>query len=206
MSTQESSAGLEFSGLSLVVTAPLSLRVAPGECVTVSGPSGVGKTLLLRALADLDPHPGQVALDGADANAMPPAQWRRRVGLLLAESPWWHERVGEHFPTAEGVDLQLQALGFGPEVLDWAITRLSSGERQRLALLRLLALRPRALMLDEPTANLDPENTALVEQLVQDYRVAGQVPVLWVSHDAAQRERVADRQLLLDADGLRPLP
>ena len=180
--------------------------MAPGECVTVSGPSGVGKTLLLRALADLDPHPGRVALDGVDANAMPPAQWRRRVGLLLAESPWWHERVGEHFPAAEGADLQLQALGFGPEVLDWNITRLSSGERQRLALLRLLALRPRALMLDEPTANLDPENTARVEQLVQDYRVAGQVPVLWVSHDAAQRERVADRQLLLEADGLRALP
>lgn len=206
LSPQESSCGLEFSGLSLAVTAPLNLRVAPGECVTVSGPSGVGKTLLLRALADLDPHPGRVALDGADANAMPPAQWRRRVGLLLAESSWWHERVGEHFPPTEGGDLQLQALGFGPEVLDWNITRLSSGERQRLALLRLLALRPRALMLDEPTANLDPENTALVEQLVQDYRVARQVPVLWVSHDSAQRARVADRQLLLDADGLRPLP
>lgn len=197
-----SAVGLSVNGLTVAGSAPLQLRVAPGECVTLAGASGSGKTLLLRSLADLDPHNGEVILDGQDARSLPPAQWRRKVGLLLAESPWWHERVGEHFPADDGDDFQLAALGFGPEVLDWQVPRLSSGERQRLALLRLLALRPAALLLDEPTANLDPENTALVEQLVCDYRQAGQVPVLWVSHDAQQRGRIADRQLTISADGI----
>ena len=199
---QQNPAGLGFEQIIVAGGAPLSQRVAAGECVTISGPSGTGKTLLLRALADLDPHPGRVTLDGVDATTIPAARWRRRVGLLLAESPWWHERVGGHFPAPDEADLQLQALGFNPEVLDWNITRLSSGERQRLALLRLLALQPQALLLDEPTANLDPENTARVEQLVRGYCIAANVPVLWVSHDAAQRARDADRKLQLSADGL----
>ena len=195
-------AGLSVNGLSVAGGAPLQLQVAPGECVTLAGASGSGKTLLLRALADLDPHNGEVRLDGEDARSLPPAQWRRKVGLLLAESPWWHERVGEHFPADNGEGFQLAALGFGPEVLDWHVPRLSSGERQRLALLRLLALKPAALLLDEPTANLDPENTALVEQLVSDYRQTSHAPALWVSHDAQQRNRIADRQLTINADGI----
>ena len=205
MTLSASTSGLSTQGLRVGGGAPLELQVAPGECVTLSGASGSGKTRLLRALADLDPHDGEMALDGQPASTVPPAQWRRRVGLLLAESPWWHERVGEHFPAGDGDDFRLAALGFGHEVLDWQVPRLSSGERQRLALLRLLALKPQALLLDEPTANLDPDNTALVEQLVADYRHSTQAPVLWVSHDPQQRDRIADRQLQIDADGIAPL-
>ena len=194
--------GLSARGFGVAGGAQLQLQVAPGECVTLAGASGSGKTLLLRALADLDPHGGEVALDGQDARSLSAAQWRRKVGLLLAESPWWHERVGAHFPADADADLRLSALGFSGDVLGWQVPRLSSGERQRLALLRLLALRPSALLLDEPTANLDPENTALVEQLVTDYRQAGQVPVLWVSHDPVQRKRIADRRLCISAAGI----
>jgi len=199
---QVDSVGLKVEGVRVVAGVALNLHVGAAECVTVAGPSGSGKTLLLRAIADLDQHSGQVSLDGVDAGDLAPAQWRRRIGLLLAESPWWHQRVGEHFPQAQGLDLRLDALGFAPEVLQWEVVRLSSGERQRLALLRLLALQPAALLLDEPTANLDPENTTLVEQVVAEYRQQHQIPVLWVSHDVAQRRRIADRQLLIAADGM----
>ncbi|MEW6646684.1 MAG: ATP-binding cassette domain-containing protein [Pseudomonadota bacterium] len=174
-----------------------ALEVAAGECVCVSGPSGAGKSLLLRAIADLDPHDGQVWLEGREAREYTPWQWRRLVGLLPAESQWWRERVGEHF--AEVDEAQWQALGFGRETLDWQVARCSTGERQRLALLRLLANKPRVLLLDEPTAALDPTSVQRVEALVAAYREQQQAAVLWVSHDPAQMLRVASRQIRIVA-------
>lgn len=174
-----------------------ALEVAAGECVCVSGPSGAGKSLLLRAIADLDPHEGQVWLDGREAREFMPREWRRQVGLLPAESQWWRERVGEHFAAVD--EAQWQALGFGRETLEWQVSRCSTGERQRLALLRLLANKPRVLLLDEPTAALDPTSVQRVEALVAVYREQHQAAVLWVSHDPAQMQRVASRQIRIVA-------
>jgi putative ABC transport system ATP-binding protein len=75
-------------------------------------------------------------------------------------------------------------------VLEWTVSRLSTGERQRLALARLLALQPQVLLLDEATANLDPPNRDRVEDLIQDYRREQGAAVLWVSHDPDQRRRL----------------
>lgn len=177
-----------------------ALELAAGECVCLSGPSGAGKSLLLRAIADLDPHEGEVWLDGREAREFVPNDWRRQVGLLPAESQWWHERVGAHFSAVDAA--QWQALGFAPETGDWQVARCSTGERQRLALLRLLANRPRVLLLDEPTASLDPASVGRVEALVAAYRTEQQAAVLWVSHDPAQIERVATRRLHIVAGRL----
>jgi ABC-type iron transport system FetAB ATPase subunit len=175
---------------------PVDFALAPAEIVVLSGPSGSGKTLLLRALADLDPHTGVVLLDGSDAGTMTATSWRRSVALLPAESAWWADQVLDHMasPAAD----QLAALGLAPEALDWSVSRLSSGERQRLALLRVLGNRPRVLLLDEPSANLDSENILRVESLVHRYRDETGAAVLWVSHDPAQRERVGDRRLAIE--------
>jgi len=175
---------------------PVDLTVEAAECICLSGPSGAGKTLLLRAIADLDPHEGTVWLDDRPCEAYPAPRWRRLVGLLPAESRWWYERVGEHMERVPTV--WLEALGFTPEVLEWEVRRASSGERQRLALLRLLSNRPRAVLLDEPTASLDPENTRRVEALISRYRRERQAPVLWVSHDPEQIQRIADRRFRLE--------
>ena len=88
------------------------------------------------------------------------------------------------------------------ECMEWQVSRLSSGERQRLGLARLLALQPRVLLLDEPTANLDAANTRRVEACLDDYRRGHQAAVLWVSHDPDQRGRVASRELLLEQNRL----
>jgi len=80
-------------------------------------------------------------------------------------------------------------------VLGWEVARCSTGERQRLALLRLLQNRPQVLLLDEPTASLDAENVSRVELLIERLRKTDGLVVLWVSHDALQVERVATRHL-----------
>jgi len=177
------------------------LHVEPGSCAALSGPSGSGKTLLLRAIADLDEADGEVWLDERPRSGMDAPNWRRQVMYLAAESHWWAGRVGEHAPVWQPGDLA--ALGFESAVLDWEVQRLSSGERQRLALARALAHGPLVLLLDEPTANLDQANTTRVEQLVADWRRRTGGCVLWVSHDPAQRARVATRQFTIDGGVLR---
>jgi ABC-type iron transport system FetAB ATPase subunit len=190
---------LELESLHTHHLGPVNLHLE-ADCTTLTGPSGSGKTLLLRAIADLDPHRGQVRLDGTAQSELPGPQWRRRVGYLPAEAHWWEERVGAHFgPEASAL---LQAVGFGTEVLEWEVSRLSSGERQRLALARLLVLEPQALLLDEPTANLDPENRQRVEALIADFARRTGALVLWVTHDPEQRRRVGSRHFRIDGSTL----
>lgn len=180
---------------------PFDLTLAAGECITLSGPSGCGKSRLLRAIADLETHQGEASIDHQSQLEMSGPAWRKRVGLLPAESFWWSERVADHFPRMD--ETLIQSLGFGPEVGAWESSRLSSGERQRLGLARLLANRPQVLLLDEPTANLDLENSRRVEQLIQTWRSEHGCAVIWVSHDREQQTRVARRHCLIEARQLR---
>ena len=188
-------AGLTARGLTTAGIGPLDLVLAPGECVGLAGPSGGGKTRLLRALADLDPRQGDLGLDGIPADAMVPSEWRRRVALLPAEPVWWGSTVGAHFPP--GADPPLAALGLGRPIIDQAPATCSTGERQRLALARLLVRDPRVLLLDEPTANLDATSAERVVDCIRERRAAG-AAVLWVAHDEAELARVADRCLSME--------
>lgn len=171
----------------------ISLSLRGGECVCLSGPSGSGKSRLLRAIADLDPHQGDVELDQTAQGRVPGHAWRQQVMMVPAESQWWCETVGEHFhsPSLELPD----ALGFSPDVMTWSVSRLSSGEKQRLALWRALARNPRVLLLDEPTANLDDQMTRQVEAWLVDQIRQRDLIALWVAHDQRQIERVSDRHL-----------
>ncbi len=156
-----SGARLKVKGLCFLALGPFHFDVERGECLGITGASGTG------------------------------TQWRRRVGLLPAESAWWSDTVGPHFNQI--APRRLSRLGFAPEVLQWEVARLSSGERQRLAFLRLLEGQPAVLLLDEPTANLDAENTRCLEALVRRYREQQGAAVVWVTHDLPQLERVSTR-------------
>lgn len=168
-----------------------SLSVPSGEVVCLSGASGSGKSRLLRAVADLEPHEGRVFLGMAEQATIPAHEWRRRVIMVPADSQWWFDEVGAHF-TDSARQAMPDVLGFAPEVMGWPVGRLSSGERQRLALWRALALAPEALLLDEPTANLDEEMTAAVEQWLLEEIRRRQLAVLWVAHDQGQIQRVGN--------------
>ena len=177
--------------------------IAAGERVCLGGPSGSGKTRLLRALADLDPHSGDIYLHGRTHREYPPYQWRRRVAMLPAESAWWAPTVGDHM---DGVDAEaLSALGLPQDATRWPVERLSAGEKQRLALLRLTAGRePEVLLLDEPTANLDPESVERVEHYLLVLARERGVGMLWVTHDAAQVGRVGSRAMRTASGRLEP--
>lgn len=181
---------LTFGGMG-----PVTLHVPSGECLVVRGPSGAGKSRLLRAIADLDPHEGRVSLGAKRSTDVSGPEWRRMVAYLPSESHWWRETVADHM--TDGAEALLERVGLDPACLDWRVDRLSSGERQRLSLVRLLAVRPRALLLDEPTANLDPQSAALVEALLLAWRHDHSAPVLWVTHDEGQATRVGERRALL---------
>jgi ABC-type iron transport system FetAB ATPase subunit len=120
------------------------------------------------------------------------------VAFLPAGNHWWADRVADHFPDPADPWLRqygLLQLGLKPRLLEQPVRLLSSGERQRLALLRLLVNRPQVLLLDEPTANLDPMNTRRVEQSLGSYQKERRAALLWVTHDGEQRQRVATRTL-----------
>ena len=176
---------------------PISLSVAEGACLAVAGPSGAGKTLLLRAIADLDPNEGRVAAAGVERAAVSAPDWRRLVGYVPTESGWWAETVRPHFPPDGAPDALLTALHLPPDCLDWPVARLSTGERQRLALARALCGEPRVLLLDEPTASLDRDARDAAEALLRA-RLAAGMSVLLVTHDPGQANRLADRLLRLD--------
>lgn len=197
----EASRCLQLDSVAVGDLREISITVQPGEVVCVSGPSGSGKSRLLRAIADIEAHHGRIQLDGEDQQTIAGHVWRRRVIMVPADSQWWFDSVGEHFPAPLPQD-ELEALGFDKDVTDWSISRLSTGERQRLALLRALVLEPNALLLDEPTSNLDPDRVANMENwLLQWIRSRG-TPTLWVAHDPEQIARVADRHFRLHAGSL----
>ncbi len=185
---------------------PYSFTIAGGKCLGLQGASGAGKTLLLRAIVDLDPHQGTVRLDDLECGRIPAPQWRKKVSMLPAESCWWRDVVADHFHDFNAISQEhLARLGFDPEVAGWQVSRLSTGEKHRLAILRMLENRPQALLLDEPTASLDRANSNGVEQLLSEYSRTNDAPLLWVSHDPDQLARVADRCLFMQADGsLKP--
>lgn len=191
---------LTLENVSIGTLENVSLAVVPGETVCLSGPSGSGKSRLLRAIADLEPHTGRICLGDRRQSDMPGHQWRREVMLVPSESQWWADTVGEHFgtPAIDGI----AALGFEPETMDWQVSRLSSGEKQRLALARALSREPRALLLDEPTANLDFEATRCTEKWLRGLIETLALPVLWVAHDREQIQRVAARHFRVRGAGL----
>ena len=189
---------LRIVNLETDLLGPISFDVPTGTCAALMGASGAGKTLLLRAIVDLDPNTGEVFVDHQARNAMSAQAWRRIVAYVPAESGWWSDRVGDHFPADVETETVLAAIGMTGS-LAWEVARLSTGERQRLAIARALIQHPKVLLLDEPTASLDEDATQWVEALIQSC-CRSNLTVLLVTHDHRQARRLT-RQTLVMANG-----
>jgi len=195
------------------IIGPYALTVHSGECVVVSGPSGVGKSLLLRMIADLDPNQGELSITASVAGvlranharaAMPATAWRKQVIYVAAESGWWAETLSDHLPEtsqAEALTL-LASLGLAANLMQAPITQLSTGERQRCALLRAIVQRPLFLLLDEPTSALDGDSALRLEAVLHSVKNKG-IGLLVVSHNPAQVSRIADRVLQMSSTALQ---
>lgn len=191
----------------------VGFELAPGEALAVTGPSGVGKTLLLRMLAGLDAlDEGEVVCLGRPQGAWPMPDYRRAV-LYVHQAATLFEGSVEHnlrlpftlgvrradFPRERALAL-VAAFGRPAGFLAQAQSVLSGGERQMVALIRALLVAPHVLLLDESTSAMDPAATARAEALVAAWRAeAPKRACVWVTHDPAQRARVAARELGLGA-------
>jgi putative ABC transport system ATP-binding protein len=194
---------LRLAGLRSAIAGPFDLTVASGECVAVTGPSGSGKSLFLRLIADLDPGAGEAFLDGRARAGIPAPAWRRQVAYAAPEPGWWAERVAAHFPDLPAARTLAAALGLAPALLDGPVLRLSTGERQRFALVRTLLANPAVLLLDEPTAALDVEAVGRTEALLRA-RLASGVAMVLVTHDAALATRLGNRRFAMHDRRLAP--
>jgi len=192
----------------------LSVDVRPGDRIAIKGPSGAGKTLFLRALALLDPLDGGEIRwngNGVPDDAVP--SFRSQVGYLHQEPALVEGTVEDNLrlPFALGIYRErafdpgrtrelLQHLGCDRSFLERAGPDLSGGERQITALVRLLQLDPLVLLLDEPTAALDPETTRRAAELIASWAAAAEAAraYLWVSHDERLTERGSNRRLRLE--------
>jgi len=184
-----------------------SLTIARGEIFALVGPSGAGKSTLLRLLALLEtPTAGAIEFENyrVNGNAAPLAL-RRRVAMVFQRPLLLNASVRENVAyglqlrgeaDAARVERALEQLGLRDFARVNART-LSGGEVQRVALARALVLEPDVLLLDEPTANLDPYNVSLIERIVQDQHAARGATIVLVTHNVFQARRLATRVGLL---------
>jgi len=186
---------------------PIEFEVARGEVFAILGASGSGKTTLLRMIVRFEPADGYVLLDGEDVWSLPPPQLRRKVALVPQEPVVFGGTVydnlayglrlaGEELPRQRATQL-LALCSLEEELLDTPAKKLSTGQKMRLCIARALVNEPSVLMLDEPTAALDPAVGSRVLQAV--FRHAGEkgIVVLLVTHRPKDAAAFANRAIII---------
>lgn len=194
----------------------VSLSLSRGECLALLGPTGAGKSTLCLALNGIIPHllggslSGSVRIGGQNTRDSRPGRLSQMVGLVFQEP----ESQLFTMTVADEVAFGLESLALAPEEIEARLTEslealgidhlrtrspleLSGGEKQRVALAAALALQPEVLVLDEPTASLDPQGAQSLLSAVARLRRENQTTILWVTHDVDRLPLLADRVAVL---------
>jgi tungstate transport system ATP-binding protein len=212
---------LEVAGLSktyngLAVLRDCSFAFTPGQTYALLGPNGSGKSTFLRIAALLEPpDAGEVRYLEHGAALPHDLHLRRRITLLLPKIGVFNTSVfknvayglkirGRPAPEIEGrVQEALESVGLAHKKLQRAVD-LSSGETKRLGIARALVFGPEFFMLDEPTANIDPANTEIIEDIILKMKQERQTTILMITHDPGQAQRLGDELLLMQHGKILP--
>ncbi len=205
-------AGLQRSVEGRLLVDDVSTSIPRAEIVAITGPSGAGKSTLIRLVNRLDePTSGTVYIGGSDYRKLPPTALRQTVGMVMQSANLFAGSVADNvgFGPAqrrqvlkreeiEGLLAKVGLSGYASQ----DVSTLSGGEAQRVSFARMLANRPRILLLDEPTSALDEKSSRTIEDLVLKVTEEDGVTCLIVTHSAAQALRLAKRTMFMSGGKL----
>lgn len=192
----------------------INLAIPENVCFAIMGPSGCGKSTLLRAfnrlleLNEIARVEGDVKLFGRSVYGMDSVEVRRQIGMVFQiPNPFPHLSIYDNVALGVRYNRLVESKRELDKIVEWALKKaalwdevkdrlkdraseLSGGQMQRLCIARALAMRPKVLLMDEPTANLDPISTRKIEELI--YELKKELTIVIVTHSPAQAARVSD--------------
>lgn len=186
----------------------INLTVEKGDCISIVGQSGSGKSTFLKMLSDLiSPTGGTIYYNGKDYKEINPIELRRKISYCIQIPYLFGESVYENlvFPfeirntsvDEDEILKLLELLKLDKSYLNKKVDALSGGEKQRIALIRNLLSKPDILLLDEVTSGLDKENTKIVQSLIKKINEEG-MTILWITHDMDQSKSIFNKRVHID--------
>jgi ABC-type multidrug transport system ATPase subunit len=195
----------------------VSFTAKPAEILALVGSSGSGKTTLLKTLNRLiEIDAGEILLNSRSILTMDPIELRRCVSFVSQIPTMFEGTVKQNIEFGlklqsgfkvedQKVNQALMDAGLNPKFLNRTANKLSVGEQQRVALARALVLEPEVLLLDEPTAALDPKLTRKIEETITKLCRTRKLVILWISHDHAQARRIGTKLGILKKGKIKVL-
>ncbi|MBP8628574.1 MAG: ATP-binding cassette domain-containing protein [Negativicutes bacterium] len=187
----------------------ISFTVQKKEIIALLGPSGSGKSSLLKSINMLNtPSCGQIKYHNNDIQEISPMALRKKIGYVLQKPTLFGNDVMENlkYPCElhqkvfdiNLVEFYLKKVNLKPDILEKKPNELSGGEQQRISLVRTLLLEPEIILLDEVTSALDEDNTLLIEELIKYENENNELTVIFISHNNEQAKRLAQKVIYME--------